>query len=93
MAPELKKYTAFIRNKGLYKYNFMPFGLISNPSALSRFVSKIFKDMVWKELILHVEDVIIYARTRIRHNEILVKFLNRSKEAYLMLNAKKVLHT
>ena len=50
MALESKKYTAFITKKGLYTYNFMPFGITSNPSAFSRFVHKIFKDMAWTEM-------------------------------------------
>ena len=89
MAPEPKKYATFITQKGLYAYNFMPFGLTSNPSGFSRFVNKIFKDMAWNELIFHVNDVIIYAKTRNRHNEILLKFLRRCKESNLKLNAKK----
>ena len=44
MAENAKKYTAFICKKGLYQYLYMPFGLRSNPKAISRFMHTAFSD-------------------------------------------------
>ena len=68
----------------------MPFGLSTNPSAFSRFLHKIFRDMVWTEILFYIDNVIIYAITIEEHNNrILEKILIRCWEVNLTLNAKK----
>ena len=89
MAEDSKKITSFITKKGLYEYNYMSFGLCTNPSAFSRFLHKIFRDMVWNEIIYYIDDVIISAITIEERNRILEEFLMRCWEVNLTLNLKK----
>ena len=77
MAEESKKYTAFISKKGLFQYRFMPFGLKSNPNAFSRFMQNAFTDMVWKEIIMYIDDIIIFSDSVQEHLHRLGKFLQR----------------
>ena len=89
MAPESRKYTAFICKKGLYQYLYMPFGLRSNPNAFSRVMHMGFSDMLWKQLILYIDDIIIFSRDLVTHMANLQGFLARCLELHLKINLKK----
>ena len=89
MAENAKKNTAFICKKGLYQYLYMPFGLRSNPNAFSRFMQTAFSDLLWKNMVLCIDDIIIFSSDLANHIKTLRNFLERCLELHLKINVKK----
>ena len=55
--------TAFTTHVGLYEWNVMPFGLCNAPATFSRMMEMVLSDIVWKECLVYLDDVISFGRT------------------------------
>ncbi|KAG1956839.1 retrotransposable element [Pimephales promelas] len=55
--------TVFSTTTGHYEYNVMPFGLANSPSVFQSFVNEIFRDMLNQNLIVYIDDILIYSET------------------------------
>ncbi|KAG1927373.1 retrotransposable element [Pimephales promelas] len=55
--------TAFSTTTGHYEYTVMPFGLANSPSVFQSFVNEIFRDMLNRNLIVYIDDILIYSET------------------------------
>ncbi|KAG1933749.1 hypothetical protein F2P79_020467 [Pimephales promelas] len=62
--------TAFSTTTGHYEYNVMPFGLANSPSVFQSFVNEIFRDMLNRNLIVYIADILIYSETFDDHTQI-----------------------
>ena len=51
------------RMAGAYEFNRMPFGIINAPEAHQRAVECMFKDMLYKNLLVYIDDMLIYSQT------------------------------
>jgi len=72
--------TAFRTRYGLYEFNVMPFGLTNAPSTFQDMMNHIFSDMLDLGLIVYMEDILIYPKTRGEHDEIVRNTLKRLQE-------------
>jgi len=67
--------TAFRTKKGLFEYKVMPFGLCNAPAAFQGMMDVIFKDFLDDFLVILLDDLGIYSKTREQHTEHISKIL------------------
>ncbi|XP_031679718.1 uncharacterized protein LOC116374078 [Oncorhynchus kisutch] len=53
--------TAFSTMSGHYEYLVMPFGLANSPSVFQAFVNEVFRDMLGRQVILYIDDILIFS--------------------------------
>ena len=59
--------TAFRTQDGLFKFPLMPFGLQSAPATFQRLMNTIFGDMLWHNVLVYLDDMVVYTRTWQEH--------------------------
>ena len=64
-------------NEGLYKWPIMPFGLSNAPSTLMRLMNEMLKEYIGKFVIVYLEDILIFSRTREEHLQHIRKVLEK----------------
>ena len=90
VAPEDRQKTAFVTpDGGLYEYIKMPFGLSNAPGTFQRLMNNLFKNHLWKWVLIFLDDVLAYDSTEeehFKHIEVIFKLL---RAANLKLKPKK----
>jgi hypothetical protein len=81
--------TAFRTRYGLYEYMIMPFGLTNAPSTFQDMMNHIFRDMIDLGLLAYMDDLLIYADTIERHDEIVQEVLRRLTKNRLAISPEK----
>ena len=89
MAPEDREKTSFITPWGAFCYIVMPFGLINAGATYQRGMTKIFHDMIHKEIEVYVDDMIVKSGTEEEHVEYLLKMFQWLRKYKLRLNPNK----
>lgn len=89
MREEDKPKTAFITHEGLFEFNVMPFGLSNAPSTFQRLMNSVLAELLWKNVIVYIDDIIIFSRKGENHAEILEKVFQKLRAAGIRLKASK----
>jgi hypothetical protein len=55
----------------------LPFGLSSAPAVFQRLMNEIFNDLLYKGVVIYLDDVLIYANNVKKHNELLDEVCKR----------------
>ncbi|KAL3987009.1 ubiquitin carboxyl-terminal hydrolase 12/46 [Sarotherodon galilaeus] len=84
-----KSKTAFVCPLGFYEFNRMPQGVTNAPSTFQRLMEKCMGEMNLKEVLVFIDDLIIFAPTLEEHERRLLKVLHRLKEFGLKLSVEK----
>lgn len=84
-----KPLTAFVTDQGLFEFNRMPFGLCNAPSTFSRAMSRAMKGILWSEVLIYLDDVIVFARTFDEYLSRLQNVFDRLRAANLKLKSQK----
>lgn len=84
-----KDKTAFVCPLGFWEFNRMPQGVTNAPSTFQRLMEKCMGEMNLKEVLVFIDDLIIFAPTLEEHEARLMKVLNRLKEFGLKLSVEK----
>ncbi|CAI7784240.1 unnamed protein product [Closterium sp. NIES-53] len=58
---------AFRTRYGSYEYTVMPFGLTNVPSTFQLTMDGVFRDMLDKKVIVYLDDILVYSKTRKEH--------------------------
>ena len=74
---------------GHYKFLMMPFGLTNTPVTFMDMMNRVFKDFLDSFIIVFIDDILIYSRSREEHMEHLRIVLRILKEKQLYAKFKK----
>lgn len=84
-----KAKTAFVTPLGLWEFNHMPQGITNAPSTFQRLMEKCVGDMHLKEVLVFLDDLIIFSQTLEEHENRLMRVLLRLKDYGLKLSPSK----
>ena len=86
---EDKHKTAFVTPLGFWEFNRMPQGVTNAPSTFQRVMEKCVGSMNLKEVMVFLDDLIVFSATLEEHEERLMRVLNKLKEFGLKLSPEK----
>lgn len=89
MAEEDEEKTAFICPLGFYQFERMPQGITGAPATFQRLMEKAVGDMHLLEVIVYLDDLIVFGKTLDEHEQRLLKVIDRLEEAGLKLSIDK----
>jgi len=80
--------TTFRSRYGHYKYVVMPFGVTNAPAVFMDYMNRIFRPFLDKFIVVFIDDILIYFRTREEHAEHLRLVISvlREKQLYAKLS-------
>ena len=89
MVEEDKEKTAFICPLGFFQFERMPQGITGAPATFQRLMEKAVGDMHMLEVIVYLDDLIVFGKTLEEHEKRLLKVITRLEEAGLKLSLDK----
>lgn len=89
MSEEDKEKTAFICPLGFYQFDRMPQGFTGAPATFQRLMENAVGDMNLLQVLVYLDDLIVFGRTLEEHEERLLKVLDRLGEVGLKLSVDK----
>ncbi|KAK7877073.1 hypothetical protein WMY93_032211 [Mugilogobius chulae] len=84
-----KQKTAFVTPLGFWEFNRMPQGVTNAPSTFQRLMERCMGDLNLKQVLVFIDDLIIFSDTIEEHERRLLRVLNRLKEYGLKLSPEK----
>lgn len=78
-----------VPNRGLFRFERMPFGIVNAPMTLTRLMDQVLGFDLEPEVFVYLDDIIIVSDTFERHLELLIEIAKRFNEAGLMISAEK----
>uniref|UniRef100_A0A3B1ISM8 Gypsy retrotransposon integrase-like protein 1 n=1 Tax=Astyanax mexicanus TaxID=7994 RepID=A0A3B1ISM8_ASTMX len=84
-----KHKTAFVCPLGFWEFNKLPQGITNAPSTFQRLMEKCMSDLNLKEVIVFLDDLIVFSETLEEHEHRLLRVLQRLKEYGLKLSPEK----
>ncbi|XP_037833479.1 uncharacterized protein LOC119617377 [Kryptolebias marmoratus] len=89
MAEQDKDKTAFICPLGFYQFERMPQGVMGAPATFQRLMEKAVGDMNLLQVLVYLDDLIVFGATLEEHEERLMKVLDRLEEVGLKVSLDK----
>ncbi len=89
MADEDTEKTAFICPLGFYEFERMPQGVSGAPATFQRLMERAVGDMHLLEVIVYLDDIIVFGSTLEEHEQRLLKVLDRLEEYGLKISLDK----
>lgn len=84
-----KPKTAFVTPLGIWEFNRMPQGVTNAPSTFQRLMERCMGDLHLKEVLVFLDDLIIFSDSLEEHEKRLLRVLNQLKEYGLKLSPAK----
>ncbi|KAJ8014924.1 hypothetical protein DPEC_G00020820 [Dallia pectoralis] len=84
-----KQKTAFVCPLGFFEFNRMPQGITNAPSTFQRLMERCMGELNLKQVLVFLDDLIIFSSTLEEHEERLMRVLNQLKEFGLKLSPGK----
>ena len=89
LADESRPYTAFATREGQYQWKVCPQGWAGSPAIFQRAVYEVLGDMMWKNVMPYIDDVIIYSKSFKEHLKHLDELFRRIHGAGFFLKLRK----
>uniref|UniRef100_A0A8C7YJX3 Gypsy retrotransposon integrase-like protein 1 n=1 Tax=Oryzias sinensis TaxID=183150 RepID=A0A8C7YJX3_9TELE len=89
MAEGDKEKTAFVTPLGFWEFNCMPQGVTNAPATFQRLMEKCMADLNLKQVLVFLDDLIIFSSTLEEHEERVMRVLHRLKKYGLKLSMGK----
>ena len=87
--PSDRHKTAFITREGLFEFVVMPFGLTSAPATFQRLMDTLLGDLLYKTVMVYLDDIVIYTKTWEEHLAMLDEVFQRLRAAGLKASPSK----
>jgi hypothetical protein len=87
--PEDVPKTAFTTPTGHYQFKVMSFGLCNAPSTFQAVMNKVFQRLLYKGVLVYMDDILIYAKTAEEHAHLLEEVLKLLKQNDLYAKLSK----
>jgi len=84
-----EQHSTFLTHMGYYRSRIMQQGERNTPATMGKAMYEIFKDMVFKDLVIHIDNIIIFSDTYDEHVATLRKVLQRLLDEKFWLKASK----
>lgn len=84
-----QRYTGIATKKGLYHFKKMCYGLSSAPATFSRLMTKVLQPLLYKNCLVYVDDIIVWADTYEKHLQVLDEVFTLLFNAGLILSWRK----
>ncbi|QRV77894.1 Retrotransposable element Tf2 protein [Ceratobasidium sp. AG-Ba] len=81
--------TAFRTRWGTYETLVMPFGIINGPAYFQAYVNDIFKDLIGVNVVVYMDDILVFSRNREDHVKHVREVLKRLRANHLFLKPHK----
>ena len=81
--------TAFVTRYGSFEYLVMPFGLCNAPATFQRIMNTILRDGLDRFVLVFLDDILIFSRTKEEHEKHIRAVLNRLREEKFFGRLKK----
>lgn len=81
--------TVFRTRYGSFEWMVMPFGLTNSPAAFQRFMNDIFSDLLDVNVIVYLDDILIYSDDMSKHTQHVREVLRRLRKNGLYARADK----
>jgi transcription antitermination factor NusG len=81
--------TAFNTRFGSYQFRVLPFGLSGGPSTFMLVMNEVFRDLVDKGVIIYMDDIAVYSKTKNEHLRLLSEVFERLKKNRLFVKLSK----
>ena len=81
--------TYFKKNEAVYEWIVKPFGLKNSPSTFMRLMNEVLAYFIGKFLIVYLDDILIFSRSKEEHIKHLEMVLRRLHKENLMINQEK----
>uniref|UniRef100_A0A1J3GIM6 RNA-directed DNA polymerase n=1 Tax=Noccaea caerulescens TaxID=107243 RepID=A0A1J3GIM6_NOCCA len=89
IAEEDVRKTAFRTRYGHYEFVVMPFGLTNAPAAFMKLMNNVFREYLDKCVIVFIDDILIYSKSKEEHDWHLRVVLNKLREQKLYAKLSK----
>ena len=89
MSPEAKQISSFVTKSGVYAPNRLMMGLCSASHTFERLMETVLRGLQWEELLVYLDDIIVFSSNEQDHVERLDRMLARLKEANLKIKPSK----
>jgi transposase InsO family protein/predicted aspartyl protease len=89
LTEEARKKAAFTTRNGLFLWNVMPFGLCNAPGTFERLMEAVLRGLQWKECLVYLDDVVVFAKSEEEMLERLDSVFGRLLAAGLKLKPRK----
>ena len=73
--PEDVPKTAFVTPFGQYQFKVLTFGFANAPATFQAVMNKTFADLLYKGVLVYLDDILVYGRTKKEHDDRLLKVL------------------
>ena len=84
-----KQKTGFMVDGQLFEINVMPFGACNASATFQRLMDKVLKGMTWRQCLVYIDDVLVFAKDFDTHMKNLEETLDRIRESGLKLKPSK----
>ena len=88
--PQSIPLTAFRVPWGLFEFTRLPQGLINSPGTFQRVMEFVFGDMNLHNILLYLDDILVFATTIGEHLDTLNEVFKRLEDAGLKLNGRVI---
>ena len=82
--------TAFRTRYGHYEFVVMPFGLTNAPTVFMDLMNRVYRPMLDRSVIVFIDDILVYSKTREQHEEHLGELLGVLDENGFMPSSRSV---
>ena len=81
--------TAFSTRRGQFCFTRMPFGIAAAPFTFQKLMHTILEGLLWKGVLVYLDDIIIYAETKEEHDSLIQEVFRRIALAKVKINPEK----